>query len=402
MMLSISTLGGFDIKLDGQSILSQSGRSYKLNKLFEYFITFRNKKLLPEMIMDNLFSESESDDPKNMLRTQIFRLRKNIRSFLPDDIDESEYLAINFTNGYYCLDLGEKIEIDVDEFEMLINQGDKSIEYEPEAAIDFYYKAINLYKGLYLSDMAYEVWLVSTRNYYQRLYLRTIKRLVSLLNERDKTENIIALCEQALLIEPYEESINIYLMEAMLHQGQQKNALNHYEYSLKMLKKELNAEPSSSFKEMLNKIQSFSSENSNVDFNSINDILDSETAQGPVQCNIDSFKFLLNVQKRKALRYNQNDYLCIMDIMNNNNKKSKEISEILKSSLRRGDVFTFWNQSNIMIMLHNVDNGGIDVVRKRIYDKINDSKALSGRDVKFIYSLIADKKIVPMVGQHTK
>jgi len=210
------------------------------------------------------------------------------------------------------------------------------------------------------------------------------------------------LCEQALLIEPYEESINIYLMEAMLHQGQQKNALNHYEYSLKMLKKELNAEPSSSFKEMLNKIQSFSSENNNVDFNSINDILDTETAQGPVQCNIDSFKFLLNVQKRKALRYNQNDYLCIMDIMNNNNKKSKEISEILKSSLRRGDVFTFWNQSNIMIMLHNVDNGGIDVVRKRIYDKINDSKALSGKDVKFIYSLIADKKNGPMVGQHTK
>lgn len=402
MILRICTFGGFDIKLDGQSVLNQLGRTYKLNKLFEYFITFRNKKLLPEVIMDNLFTESESDDPKNILRTQIFRLRKNIKSFLLDDIDESKYLAINFTNGYYCLDIGENVEIDVDEFEVLIKQGDDNIEYDIDSAIDFYYKAINLYKGLYLSDMAYEIWLVSTRNYYQRLYIRTIQRLLYLLKDKDKIEDVIALCEQALLIEPYEESIHIILMEAMLQQGQQKNALNHYEYTLKRLKKELNAEPSSSFKEMLNKIQNFSSNNNSDDLSSISSILDCEMTQGPVQCNIYSFKFLLNVQKRKAYRYNQNDYLCIMDIVNNNDKKAKEISEILKSSLRRGDVFTCWNKNNIMIMLHNVEDGGIDIVKKRIYDKIDESKVLNSKDVKFIYSLITDKKSEKITGKQVK
>lgn len=83
MKLYISTLGEFDIRADGQSILKDSSRMYKIYRLFEYFLTFRNKKLLPETIIDNLLSDSESDDPKNMLRTQIFRLRKIINSFFP-------------------------------------------------------------------------------------------------------------------------------------------------------------------------------------------------------------------------------------------------------------------------------------------------------------------------------
>ena len=87
MKLYITTLGEFDIKADGQSILKDSNRMYKIYRLFEYFLTFRNKKLLPETIIDNLLSDSESDDPKNMLRTQIFRLRKIMNSFTPKNDD---------------------------------------------------------------------------------------------------------------------------------------------------------------------------------------------------------------------------------------------------------------------------------------------------------------------------
>ena len=100
MRLYISTLGEFDIKADGQSILKDSSRMYKIYRLFEYFLTFRNKKLLPETIIDNLLSDSESDDPKNMLRTQIFRLRKIINAFIPKNEDAADYLSLNFINGY--------------------------------------------------------------------------------------------------------------------------------------------------------------------------------------------------------------------------------------------------------------------------------------------------------------
>lgn len=385
MKLSISTLGEFDIKSDGRSILKQSSRTYRLNKLFEYFITFRNKKLLPEVIIDNLLSESESDDPKNMLRTQIFRLRKIIRAFLPDGAEESEYLMINFVNGYYCLEIGEKTEIDVDEFEELIHRGDMDAEHDPESAARLYQNAIRLYNGLYLSDNAYEVWLVPTRNYYQRLYLKTFHKLIELLKENNETEAVVALCEEALLVEPYEESIHINLMEAMLQQGKQKNALNHYEYSMKLLVRELDIKPSAMFTEMFNKIQNHVPEDNPADFRSISSELEDENLLGAMQCNIDSFKFLLNLQKRKTFRNDENDYLCIMNVNDNSSRKSKELAEILKYSLRKGDVFTYWNQSQILMILHNVKDGGIAVIHDRIYSKIRNSSTINERDISFSF-----------------
>jgi DNA-binding SARP family transcriptional activator len=314
MKLYISTLGEFDIKLDGQSILKDSSRMYRIYKLFEFFLTFRNKKLLPETIIDNLLSDSESDDPKNMLRTQIFRLRKIINSLIPKGELPESYLNLNFTNGYYCLEIGENTIVDIDVFESLIQKGDKEREYNINSAIDNYQNAIGLYKGLYLSDNAYEVWLVPTRNYYQRLFLKTLHKFIELLKKNEENERIVALCEETLLIEPFEENIHIELMEALLKIGQNKSAMQHYEYALNMLEKELDAKPSAKFISFNNKIQNYSTRNSDLDIAAIEKNLEEESSEGAMYCSLDYFKFLFNIQKRKSLRNNEYDYLCTITI----------------------------------------------------------------------------------------
>lgn len=392
MKLCINTLGEFDIKVDGQSVLKQSSRTYRLYKLFEYFLTFRNKKLLPETIIDNILADSKSDDPKNMLRTQIFRLRKAIKSFFPDETDESKYLAINFTNGYYCMEIGGNTLIDVDEFEGLIKQADIEQEYNIEIAAGLYQKSLKLYKGLYLSDNAYEVWLVPTRNYYQRLYLKTLYKLIDILKESGESEKIVSLCEEALLVEPYEENIHINLMEAMLAQGQQKAAINHYEYSLSLLEKELDAKPSSNFTEMLGKIQSYSMREEHADIESVSKNLQDGNLFGAMQCSIESFKFLFNLQKRKSIRYDESDYLCIISINQNKKRNSKGFSELLRTSLRKGDVFTFWNQNQILMMLHNVKDGGAKSIKERIYNNLNNYTKLDSSDIDIIFQPLVSEK----------
>lgn len=401
MKLYINTLGEFDIKAEGQSILNQSSRTYKLYKLFEFFLTFRNKKLLPETIIDNLLSDSESDDPKNTLRTQIFRLRKIIKSFLPEGMDESKYLSINFTNGYYSLEIGEKTLIDVDEFEDLIKKADLEREYNDEIAAELYYNALKMYKGLYLSDNSYEVWLVPTRNFYQRLYLKTLYKLIDLLIENDEYEKIIALCEESLLIEPYEENIHINLMEAMLKHGQQKNALNHYEYSLNLLEKELDSKPSSVFIDMGNRIQNYSSRMNDVDLESISKKLDEGAVYGAMYCNIEFFKFLFNLQKRKSLRNDENDYLCIINLNQKKDKNydskdfrkySKYWTELLVNSLRKGDVFTFWNDNQILIMLNNVRGEGIKEIESRVHSNLRKNNKINKNNINMIFQPLISEK----------
>ncbi len=387
MKLYISTFGGFDIKVDNQSVLKRSSRTYKLYKLFEYFITFRNKKLLPETIIDNLWTDSESSDPKNVLRTQIFRLRQIIKTLYPQDLDERDYLSINFLNGYYCLETGENAILDLDEFEDLINQGDLECNKNDESAIALYEKALNIYKGLYLSDNAYEVWLVPARNYYQRLYLKTLYKLIDLLNEKNDNESVIELCERSLLLEPYEENIHIALMEAMIKIGKNKSAIDHYDYAINLLEKEMDIKPSTKFINSLDKMQNSITQKNDIDFSEISDKLDFGESTGAINCNIEHFKFLFNIQKSKSQRKNEYDYLSIITLtgMEEKNKYldassrlTDDLIRLLMFSLRRGDIFTFWNDNQILIMLHNVRGDGTKKIEERIrtnfkkYTKISD------------------------------
>jgi DNA-binding SARP family transcriptional activator len=345
-------------------------------------------------------SESDSDDPKNMLRTQIFRLRKIIKMLLPDGIDAEEYININFTNGYYCLEIGENTVVDIDEFERLIQKGDAERSADPNKAIELYEEAISLYNGLYLSDNAYEVWLVPTRNYYQRLYLKTLNKLFELLKEKGENEEIIALCEKALLSEPYEEEIHINLIEAMLNLGQAKAATNHYEYSLNLIEREMDAKPSNRFIDLQKKIHNNSHRNTDIDLNSIKMQLEDAAENGAMHCNFEYFKFLFNLQKRKSIRNNEYDYLCIINFNKRNMYNhdslagiSREWAMLLQTTLRKGDVFTFWNDSQILIMLHDVRGDGVSVIENRISNNMKKYLKINENEINMIFQ--------PLVSENT-
>jgi len=397
MKFYITTLGEFDIKVDGQSILRDSNRMYRIYRLFEYFLTFRNKKLLPETIIDSLLSDSESEDPKNMLRTQIFRLRKIINSLVPKGEHSERYLNLNFSNGYYCLEIGENTIIDIDVFESLIKKGDKEREYDIESAIENYHNAISLYKGLYLSDNAYEVWLVPTRNYYQRLYLKTLYKFIDLLKRNEENERIVNLCEESLLIEPFEENIHIELMEALLKIGQNKSAMQHYEYALNMLEKELGAKPSAKFVNFINRIQNYTSRNGDFDIEAINKSLEEELSKGAMYCSLEYFKFLFNLQKRKSKRNNEYDYLLSITINENNNNYEKyeiknslsAVFSVLEKSLRKGDVFTCWNDNHILVMLHDVKENGTETIKERLINNLRNYTRINGNEIKMIFQPVS-------------
>lgn len=389
MKLCINTLGEFDIKLNGQSILRQASRTYKLNKLFEYFLTFRNKKLLPDTIIENLLSDSESNDPKNTLRTQIFRLRKFLKSMLPEDACESTYFNISFTNGYYILELGKNSVVDIDEFERLIQQAGSEVD-NINSSIELYEEALEIYKGLYLSDNAYEVWLVPTRNFYQRLYQKTLLKLINIFKDRNEYEKIISLCEKALLIEPYDEYIHENLMESMINLGQIKVALNHYDYALKLIEKEMDAKPSARFISFLGKIQNRANSIENdIDINSIKEKLDDGNFYGAMQCNPEYFKVLYNLQKRKAHRSKKQDYLCIISV--NYDKGYDYVtclndwSKLVEFSLRKGDVYTIWNNNQILILLHDVLEEGTKYIEDRLNQNLKGHTNINNDKAKIVF-----------------
>lgn len=380
MKLLINTLGVFDLKIEDKSLLKEASRSYRIFRLFQYFLTFRDKKLLPDTIIDNLWQDSESFDPKNMLRAQIFRLRQGIKNLLPEDIDESKYLNISFNNGYYTLEVGELTIIDTDVFEQLIFKGDSISATNTYKAIEYYNEAIDLYKGYYLEENAYEIWLVPIRNYYNRLYLKTLFKLIELLKEKDEYEDIIILCEKAILIEPHEEALHIYLMEAMLKLGQIKNALSHYEYITTILSKEMRNLSSPGMKEIHRKILSYFNEKGEVTINELDKKLYEDNNEGPINCDSESFKTLFNMKKRKRKNEEEHDFIGLVTLncpncVNDDYKKWADIiSNTLNISLRKGDAYTFWNESQVLILLADVRENAIGKIESRIKNNLPKNK----------------------------
>jgi len=404
MRLYIHTFGDFDISLEGQSLLKESGRSYKLFRLFEYFITFKGRKLLPETIIENLWQDKESNDPRNVLRTQIFRLRQILRNILPEDMEVTKYFNIGFSNGYYIFEPGELIILDTVEFEKLIEQGDSRRTGNIDEAAELYCKAVKLYKGAYLSENSYEAWLVPIRNHYSRLYLKTLFKLIEILIEKEEYIRIIELCEEAIIIEPYEEALHIYLMEAMLKIGQIRNAMSHYEYITALLSKEMGVKASPGLRDIYRKIQSYYDEKSEAGIENIKTKLEESNLTGALLCDSDYFKFLFNIGKRKSLRDNSTDYMGLITINceNKNINSEEELKKIVKSmsgvlgkTLRKDDVYSYWNDTQILIMLHGAKKEYLNKIEMRIRANFNNIVCTNNYKINIEFlPLLSQKNIV--------
>ena len=153
MAIEIVTFGDFDIKVDGQSVLKKSNRANKSLELLKYFITYRNKNLIPETIINDLWPDADLVDPKNVLRTQIFRWRKIIEEMgFTQNGDYACCLDIAFENGFYVFSPGDYCIIDADSFEQDIKKADFMRSRDQDKAIEIYMKVIDLYKGEYLGE----------------------------------------------------------------------------------------------------------------------------------------------------------------------------------------------------------------------------------------------------------
>ena len=222
---------------------------------------------------------------------------------------------------------------------------------------------------------SYEVWLVPIRNHYRRLYIKTLLKLIELYKKKDEYNRIIELCEKAIIIEPYEESIHICLMETMLKLGQIKSAMSHYEYISSMLSKEMGIKSSLGLKEIYRKIRRYYDEQGETDISNIKNKLEEGPMEGALFCDLDYFKFLFNVEKRRSTRDENIGYMSLITLKADNkdmckpdglSKTTKVMLEVLGKILRKGDVYTSWNDNQIIVMLTNAKKDGLTKIENRI------------------------------------
>lgn len=364
----VSTLGRFDIKKNGFSLSETSGSSKKIWELYKFMLTFRDRSFTPESLMDQLWVSEEYSDPRATLRIQMHRLRQCLGESETNEADRT----LLFANGYYKWNGRLDLTIDIDIFEKKIKLADSLIKISPDEALEVYKEALELYTGDYLPECVDQHWIFPIRNHYRRLFLNASVRTIELMHNNGSYSDIIMLCQKGISIDVYEEIFHLHLMEAMLFQGNQRKALEHYGYITTFYEREMGIKPSdemrSLYKKMLQSHQSIRSEES------LHKALDMDAEiENAFFCEPDVFKSICELERRRNQRTGAN--FCVGVISVNHKKgytfaqkelQMTKLKQHFLTQLRKGDTLTRWNEDQLVVLMSGIDAELTEKVLNRV------------------------------------
>lgn len=126
----VNTLGEFSITIDGKTVDDRNHQSKKAWILLEYLLTFRNREISPEELIELIWKDEDLSNPSGALKTLMFRARK-----LLTDLDYPPQMLILQQRGSYSWNRNLNTIVDADTFEALVNKGIGN-EGTPEERLD--------------------------------------------------------------------------------------------------------------------------------------------------------------------------------------------------------------------------------------------------------------------------
>lgn len=184
--------------------------------------------------------------------------------------------------------------------------------------------------------------------------------MTALLMEAERYPEVLKVCEQALLIEPYEEELHLRFVEALLETGKIKQARSHYEYVTSMFYRELGVKPSPAMRDLYRRTQ-VDNANIELDLTCIQESLaEKSEAQGAFVCDPNVFRFLYKLEKRRAERSGQAMFLGLIRSPGpitdcrprpSSNRRWNGCGSISRQTCAGVTFITRWNEAQFLIIL---------------------------------------------------
>lgn len=408
--LRINTLGRFDLEKGEQSLYAQTNHAKKIWELFAFLFTYRGKSFTPEALVDQLWLGESYQDPRATLRRQMHRMRKLLNE---TTLDSDQFIL--FSNGSYRWNPQISVDVDVDVFESLIKQGEAHLNksnYDPLAALKPFEQAIDLYKGDYLPDFTDQHWVFSVRHQYRRLYLKAVDYALQLQKSLNLSEAMIETASKAVQIDIYEEHFHHVYLDALLGQGNTKEALVHYEYITRFYYQEMGVSPSPQLKQLYKRLlaqQASQDENCNNTSGQSNakspresapdipsdQILESLEEEGPIQnaycCNPTVFKSLYELERRRSYRSGQQFSVAVLNMLSRRDDtiaqstmRNVYFKNHLAERLRLGDTFAQWGIHQYVVLLPGVDESLVYSVVERVLSEYEDKQRISIEGINYL------------------
>ncbi len=152
--VSVTMLGGFSIRVDGNVLTDEINRSQKLWNVLCYLIAHRERNVPQTEFIEMFWSEENSTNPTNALKTLLYRVRALLEPLFEEGLE-----PVLSQRGSYAWNPAIACEVDADRFEALCQKA-KNTELSDHTRMALYREASELYQGDYLPKLSTEMWVV--------------------------------------------------------------------------------------------------------------------------------------------------------------------------------------------------------------------------------------------------
>lgn len=349
--IQIKMLGSFKMQTEKCEISEEINQSRKMWRFLEYVITFRNKTISVQEMIDILWPEDEVKNPYNALKNLLYRLRIVLESYQFPYAREMIVLknnAIMWNPDIIC-------EMDFEIFE----QACKSFfskQYDEEERLQIGKSAIALYSGDFLHKTSNESWIISINMYYHTLFIKLAESVLELLDQRNAYKQMIEICKQAILIDDLEEAFYYFMTKSLAEQGKTENAIQQYALAKDLFYNRLEQELSSKFKHLYQEII-HTTQNIERDISIIQgELREENSCSGCMYCEYEFFKNIYHMVSRGKERDGRRDFLGLLTLSGKQESSKVEVIDmekilsVITKNLRRGDIITRYSSSQYLLM----------------------------------------------------
>lgn len=251
--IRIETLGQFNVFRGNKIVNNTAFEGAKPLLLLKSIVLHGSRDIPKEILIDDLWPDATAKAGEKNFKINLHRLRKALE---PDPKKEFGYAYIIQKAGLISLD-SELVTLDVDEF---IAFGAKAIENEKnnrlEAALEWYEKAVKIYKGDYFTEEPYLEWIFRKRELFKARYIELLQKKAMLHEELDQMDKAIDTWQLICEAEPYFEVAYQNLMILYADSRQKNKAITIFQECRALLKKDLGTEPDAQTMDIFYKITS--------------------------------------------------------------------------------------------------------------------------------------------------
>ena len=248
--LKIFTLGRFSLVKDGKPVRFSGKAQKKPLALLKALITLGGREVSEEHLLDILWYDADGDVAHKSFATTLHRLRKLV----------GNERALQLHEGRLTLDT-RYCWVDVWAFERILGKVDVSWRKEAEEskkahAIQLAERAIEMYRGPYLSGETDQPWTISYRERLRSKFLRVVKRTGLYWEETGNCDKAVDCYQKGLEVDDLAEEFYQRLICCYHSLGRRAEALTVYNRCRNTLSTVLGIEPLPSTESLCKKLLS--------------------------------------------------------------------------------------------------------------------------------------------------